>query len=258
LDVKYTADIWILELDRATLTRLTFEGLDMSPLWSPDGRRIIFASNRADGIMQVFSKPADGSGQAEQLTRGVSRRPASISSDGKSLVFMQRSDDGTNRDIGMVRLEGEHEPEILLGTPFDEVSGNLSPDDRWLAYSSNESGRYEVYVRPFAGPGGRVQVSIDGGTEPTWSRNGRELFYRNGDKTMAVAISTEPSFKPSGPKLLFEGRYRTDLPFSNYDVTADGQRFVMVRAAEGSGLTELHVVLNWFEELKRLVPGDHD
>jgi serine/threonine-protein kinase len=253
LDLKWTSDIWILELDRATLTRLTFEGWDARPLWSHDGRRVLFASNR-EGVDNLFSKPADGSGQAEQLIGGANRRPISLSSDGKSVVFLQRSDDDTNWDIGMVRLVDEREPKILLGTPFDEITGMLSPDDRWLAYTSNKSGRYEVYVRLFPGPGGRVQVSTEGGTEPMWSRDGRELFYRNGDKMMAVDISREPSFTPSVPKLLFEGRYRTNLRGSNYDVTADGQRFVMIRAAEGSRLTELNIVLNWDEELKRLVP----
>jgi serine/threonine-protein kinase len=257
-DASGGVDIWVLELARGTLTRLTFgEGASTRPIWSSDGERVIFGSSRVEGTFSMFSKPADGSGIAEQLTTGAFPSiPASVSSDGKAIVFRQNSDT-TGLDIGMVRLEGEREPEILLGTPFDEHTGMLSPDDRWLAYVSNESGREEIYVRPFPGPGGRMQVSTEGGTEPMWSPDGRELFYRNGEKMMAVAISSEPELAPGKPTLLFEGRYETGLvwgtPSSNYDVAPDG-RFVMIRTAERPGLAQLNIVLNWFEELKRLVP----
>ncbi|MGH9461028.1 MAG: TolB family protein [Vicinamibacteria bacterium] len=242
------------------MTRLTLgQGTNSRHLWSPDGERVLFASNRVGGTFNIFSQPADGSGTAEQLTTGAHRIPTSVSSDGKTIVFRQNSDT-TGFDIGMVRLEGEREPEMLLQTPFDEHTGMLSPDDRWLAYVSNESGREEIYLTPFPGPGGKWQISTEGGTEPLWSRDGRELFYRNGDKMMAVAISTEPELAPGRPTLLFEGRYRSGVaggnPVTNYDVARDG-RFVMVRAEEGSGPTQINVVLNWFEELKRLVPTDH-
>jgi serine/threonine-protein kinase len=149
---------------------------------------------------------------------------------------------------------------MLLETPFDEHTGMLSPDDRWLAYVSNESGREEIYVRPFPGPGGKLQISTEGGTEPMWSRDGSELFYRNGNKMMAVAISTEPELAPGQPTLLFQREYETGLsaefPGSNYDVTPDG-RFVMIRIDESSGSRQIHVVLNWLEELKRLVPTEN-
>ncbi len=249
-------DVWVFALGRGTLTRLTFGGTSIRFIWSRDGERVIFGSNRGGGDFNIFSKLADGSGTAEQLTTGAYRVPTSISSDGKTIVFRQNSDI-TGRDIGMVRLEGESEPEMLLQTPFEEHTGMLSPDDRWLTYVSNESGREEIYVRPFPDLGGKWQVSTDGGTEPMWSRDGRELFYRNGDKMMAVAISTEPELAPGKPTLLFEGRYLSGVsagnPATNYDVAPDG-RFVMIRTAEGSGLTQINVVLNWLEELKRLVP----
>ncbi len=250
-------DTWLLELGRGTLTRLTFgQGLNLRPLWSPDGERVIFASNREDNF-HIFSKAANGSGTAEQLTTGAYRIPTSISSDGKTIVFRQHSDT-TGRDIGMVRLEEEREPEMLLETPFDEHTGMLSPDDRWLAYVSNESGREEVYVTAFPDPGGKLQISTGGGAEPMWSRDGGELFYRIVDKMMAVAIATEPQLAPGKPILLFEGpRYRSGLstgnPATGYDVAPDG-RFLMVRAEESSGPTQINVVLNWFGELERLVP----
>ena len=251
-------DIWLLELGRGTLTRLTFGGQNARPLWSPGGERVIFGSNRGGGVnFNIFSKPADGSGTAEQLTTGAYRIPTSISSDGKTIVFRQNSET-TGRDIGMVRLEGESEPEMLLQTSFEEHTGMLSPNDRWLAYVSNDSGREEIFLRPFPGPGGKVQISTEGGTEPLWSRDGGEIFYRIGDKMMAVAISTEPQFAPGSPTLLFEGGDLSVVPGGNpgtgYDVARDG-RFLMVRAEESSAAAmQINVVLNWFGELKRLVP----
>jgi serine/threonine-protein kinase len=243
-------DVWIYDIARSASTRLTFgEGPNVRPIWSPDGERIYFARG---GAFDIFSKPADGSGEAEQLTAGAYRVPSSLSSDGKTLVFRQRGESG-DWDIGMVGIESGGEPEVLLGTRFSEKQGILSPDDHWLAYVSNESGRDEVYVRPFPGPGGRVQVSTEGGTEAMWSRDGRELFYRNGDKMMSVAVSTDPDFFSGKPTLLFEKPFAMDPTHSNYDLAADG-RFIMVQVQSGEQADQLNVVLNWFEDLKRLVP----
>jgi len=164
-------------------------------------------------------------------------------------------------DIGVLSLDGEPKLEIL-GTPFQELHPSLSPDGRWLAYTSNESGQREVYVLPFPDVNdGKWQISTGGGGEPIWSRNGIEIFYRNADKMMAVPVSAEAVFTPGKPIELFEGRYAVD-PFSNdmhnYDVTADGQAFVMIREFWGnelqSGIDTITLVQNWFEELKRLVP----
>ena len=135
----------------------------------------------------------------------------------------------------------------------------FSPDGHWLAYISNESGRPEVYVQPYPGPGGKWQISTEGGTEPIWNRNGRELFYRSGNKMMAVDITTQPSFSAGKPRMLFEGQYVADdwpLITAAYDVSADGQRFLMVkpRPSRLPSPTQINVVLNWFEELKQKVP----
>src|SRR5262249_11970123 len=158
----------------------------------------------------------------------------------------------------MLRLEGDRKPRPFSQTSSNDGAAMFSPDGHWLAYESNEPGRHEIYVRPFPRPGGKGQVSTEGGTEPGWARNGRELFYRNGDKMMAVAIETKPAFAAAKPRLLFEGHYETGLyPFlANYDVSPDGQRFLMIKASEQeSAARHINVVQNWFEELKERVPA---
>ncbi|PYV20907.1 MAG: hypothetical protein DMG27_21925, partial [Acidobacteria bacterium] len=139
----------------------------------------------------------------------------------------------------------------------NESAPIFSPDGRWIAYQSDESGRGEIYVRPFPGPGGKTLISPEGGTQPVWARNGRELFYRNGDKMMAAAVETEPVFAAVKPKLLFEGHYETGIYtyLANYDVSLDGRRFLMIKASEHEvAATQINVVLNWLEDLKRRVP----
>ena len=154
-------------------------------------------------------------------------------------------------------MEGNSKPQVFLRTPLSESSPSFSPDGRWIAYVSNESGREEVYVQPYPGPGGRSQISTEGGIEAVWASNGRELFYRNGDKMMAVEITTQPTFTAGSPRLLFEGSYSFSANNStSYDVSLDGQRFLMVQSVEPEQApTQINVVLNWFEELKRRVPS---
>ena len=262
LEDTLARDVWVFALGRGTLTRLTFGDRSTTPVWSRDGEQVIFASARGEEDTynySIFSKPANGSGIAEQMTSGANRIPTSVSSDGKTIVFRQLSD-STGFDIGIVHLEGEREPEMYLQTSFDEHSGMLSPDDRWLAYVSDESGREEIYVRPFPAQDGKWQISTEGGSEPVWSRDGKELFFRNGDRMMAVAISTSPELAPGTSTLLFEASYSTSTfePRTNYDVASDG-RFVMIRTAEGAAeeASDIHVVLDWLEERERLVPTDN-
>ena len=139
--------------------------------------------------------------------------------------------------------------------PFAERVGIFSPDGHWMAYVSEESGRREIFVQPYPGPGGKWQISTEGGNEPVWNRNGRELFYRNGNKMMVVEVTTQPAFVPGKPRMLFEGRYVQAAPTTQaYDITADGQRFLMIKTDEAEAAAEINVVVNWIEDMKRRVP----
>jgi Tol biopolymer transport system component len=242
---------WLLDIGRNTLTRLTFEGsYNGGTAWMPDGKRITFGSNRA-GPRNLFWQQADGSGGAEHLTPSNFPQVASSwSPDGRSLAFEQ-TNPSTGWDISIFH-PADRKTEPFLQSRFNEIAPRFSPDGRWLAYASDESGRYEVYVQPYPGPGGKWQISTEGGTEPVWARNG-ELFYRNGDKVIAVQTSTASNFSAGNPKVLFEGRYATFQTLPDYDITADGQRFLFVKAGE-EPQAEITVVLNWTEELKQNVP----
>jgi eukaryotic-like serine/threonine-protein kinase len=248
--------VWLYDLSRETMTRLTFEGNEnLNGVWTPDGKRIAFASTK-EGPRNIYWQRADGSGGLEQLTTSENTQvPMSWSPDGQLLSFFEVNPT-TGYDIWVLRLS-DRKALPFLRTPFNESVPRFSPDGRWLAYISNESGRYEIYVQPYPGPGGKWQISTEGGTEPTWNPNGRELFYRSGDKMMAVEIATQPSFSASKPRVLFEGRYEPSPATSpNYSVSPDGQRFLMLKSAEqeAAAPTQINVVLNWFEELKRRVP----
>jgi len=247
--------IWLYDLARETLTRLTFEGsANNAPTWTPDGKRITFNSNK-EGATNIFWQLADGSGGLERLTTSeYLLAPSSWSPDGQLLSFYEINPT-TQRDIWVLRMS-DRKAQPFLRTKFDEAVPQFSPDGRWLAYISNESGRSEIYVQPYPGPGGKWQISTEGGTEPAWNRNGRELFYRSGDKMMAVEIATQHGFAAGTPRMLFEGRYElAPFPATNYDVSPDGQRFLMVKPSEQeAATTQINVVLNWFEELKRKVP----
>ncbi len=245
-------DIWILDLERGTRTRLTVEGRNYWPLWTPDDSRISFASTRSRSI-DIYWKSADGSGETEPLLirDPYPQIPLSWSPDGQHLLFTEIHPKSRG-DIWVLSCTPDHSISSVIATKFHENWAAFSPDGDWLVYDSNESGRSEVYVQPFPGPGKRWQISPDGGSFPVWSTDGTELFYRQRDGwIMSVAVETEPVFVAKDPQRLFEGRFTR-----SFDVTSDGQRFVMTQSVEDSGalVTELRVVLNWFEELKRLAP----
>ena len=245
-------DAWGYELDREATTRLTFEASNGAAIWTPDASRITFGSDRL-GPFNLFSKLSDGSGVATRLLDSPHPQfPTSWSPDGQELLLTEIHP-STGLDV-LLLAEGAAEPERLLASSSDESGASFSPNGRFIAYVSSESGQNEVYVREHP-KGGKHLISAGGGTEPVWSRNGRELFYRNGGWLMAVGIDSEPPLVAGRPQPLFEAPYDEAGPtYSNYDTTPDGQ-FIMVRSGQEREAARLIVITNWFEELKRRVPS---
>jgi serine/threonine-protein kinase len=249
------------DFDRRTLSRSAAEGTLQGLAWPPDGKHVAFGFGPGRTMQNAFWQSTDGSTPPERLTSEAPLRselPFSFSPDGSLLLVGTRNlaVASPHLEIFALPLNGERTLRPFLQTRFSEQSARFSPDGRWVAYLSNESGRDEVFVRPYPGPGGEWQISTEGGDDPCWSRSGRELFYWQGDnKMMVVDVETKPTFRPGRPRLLFEGRY-----FSHgvnfYDVTSDGTRFLMIKEDPAeSGPAQVKVVLNWFEEVKRRVPG---
>jgi serine/threonine-protein kinase len=249
-------EMWVKAMPAGPFTRLAFDGTySYRPSWSPDSRSVLFVSDLA-GRTAVYRVPADASAEAvavHENPRAVDE--AEFSADGRWLVY--RAGSGGGRDLYAARPGLDSAPIPLATTEFEEFSPTLSPDGRWLAYSSDETRRTEVYVRPFPSAGAaRFQVSREGGGEPTWSRSGREIFYRNaaGD-LVAARIAPGPTFRVESERVLFSTReYLTDNRHRHYTVSPDDQAFYFVRAMDivGGG-SKLIVVLNWFEELKEKV-----
>jgi hypothetical protein len=254
--VEVEDQIWLYDLSRDIMTRFTFRGdINRYPLWSPDGKWIAFQSNM-DGPWNVFWQPVDGRGGPERLTTAnYEQVPVSWSPDSKLLAFIENNL-LTRSDIWILQLS-DRKAWPFLKTPFSEGAPVFSPDGNWLAYISDESGRYEVYVQHYPGPGAKYQISTEGGTEPMWNPNGKELFYRSGNKMMAAEVAAHPSFAVGQARLLFEGTYATVAKRvsegAGYDVSSDGLRFLMDK--QSGEATHINVVLNWFEELKRRVPS---
>ncbi len=255
IDEGNKSDVWIYDLPRGTLTRSTFDGLSQFSAWSGDGRKVMFLS--ANGAPpNLFWKNADGSGVAEQLTTGRhQQRPGNWAAAGDVFAFSD-SDPMTGWDLWTLSLKGGRKAQPFVQTPFNETTPGFSPDGRWIAYQSDESGRTEVYVQPFPGTGSKILVSTDGGAEPVWSGDGRELFYRNGDHMMAASITVQADLRIAKPERLFDKRTWTLTGARNYDVTRDGRRFLMIMESDQvAAANHINVELNWFDELKRLVPA---
>ncbi len=248
--------VWVYEILRTRLTRQTFgPGNNTVPQWSHDGKRFAFVSTREGPPLSIFWQLADGGGGLERLTTSdYQTSPASFSPDGQLLAFIEDHPEA-GRAIRVMRLEGR-EVETFLQSGYEETAPKFSPDGNWMVYTSTESGRREVYVQPYPGPGGKWQISSDGGQEPVWNPQGGELFYRSGNRIMAVAVETDDGFAAGTPRMLFAGPYQpTDASFPWYDVSPDGQRFLMLEpVGSQAGGTQIVVVQNWVEELKRLVP----
>jgi Tol biopolymer transport system component len=242
-------DVWLLDIARDSLARFTFGVENRDPVWTPDGKRLVFAAYR-DGKWGLFAKPVEGSGLEERLTSSdYPGSPLCYTPDGKVLIYGQ-TDPQTRDDIWILPL-AEGKPRPLIKTPFAEEWAMISPDGRWLAYTSDESGRPEVYAQPFPGPGGKWKISSEGGIRPAWRHDGRELYYRNGGALLAVPVDTRAGFAAGKPEKLFEGHYLSS--FHDYAPTRDG-RFILMREAEQDA-TELRVVLGWRDELQARIPG---
>jgi serine/threonine-protein kinase len=256
-------DVWLWDLARATLRRATFDrGVDVYPVWPPDGRQLLFSSARA-GTVNLFAQAADGSGEITRVTTSPNVQHAtSVTADGTRLVFTETAPT-TGPDVMQLRLDGSHAVTPLVQTPFSERNGEVSPDGRWLAYEANDSGRFNIYVRPFPDvSSGYWQVSTDGATRPLWARNSQELFYLGATGAlMRVGVPPGPTWAATAPTKLFEGRYGASANQNGrtYDIAPDGKRFLMIKAGGSADQTavpmSLVVVQNWLEELKRLVPS---
>ena len=255
--------VWIYDVEADSLSRFTFdEERSGSSSWSPDSKWLIFQSGRS-GAQGMVRQPVDRSVPPERLTSTPNSRhmPNSWSRDGRFLAFTDGNSPATGTtDIAILALEEDQEPEYFVATPATECCPKFSPDGKWLAYVSDESGRLQVYVRPFPGPEVKWLISEEneGGGQPVWSPDGKELFYRSGDKTMVVSIQTQDqTLRAESPRVLFEGRYvshSTPAGFQYYDISPDGKRFLMMKEGLAQEQVQVNVVLNWFEELKRLVP----
>jgi Tol biopolymer transport system component len=249
-----TPDIWIMEISRGTQSRLTFHPRwEVYPVWSPDGSRIAFAWDK-EGHTDIYLKPAGGGVEELLLKERRATYPLDWSRDGRLLLF-SALDPKTGSDLWLLPLEGSRTLKPLLQTPFNEGEARISPDGRFFAYTSDESGRPEVYVRPLASIAGQWQVSTQGGTKPQWRRDGKELFYLAEDRRlMSLELTDGSGFDRSAPRPLFQTRApRVDFPgfHSLYAVTPDGQRFLTVTEPEGRSSPPITIVLDWAVELKR-------
>ena len=253
-------DVWLLDIERDTFTQLTTGGASRYPNWSPDGEWLVFSSGSGGSEPDLFRMRSNFSSPPELvLEREGNERSARWTPDGKSLVFQEGS--GEAADIWVLDLEDDAEPRLFLQTPVNEAHPDLSPDGRYIVYHSDVSGNTsQIFVQAFTGPGGRRQISIEGGRSPRWSPTGREIFYldRERQAIMAVEVRTEPELEFSAPQLLFEWPIGPAFQ-RQWDVSPDGQRFVVLGSLDTSGdqpRPRINFVLNWFEEIQRLVPTD--
>jgi eukaryotic-like serine/threonine-protein kinase len=249
-----TSDIWLYDIDTKVQSRVTFGGRNTNPVWTPDGRRIVYAHGDAAGVRNLYWAAADGTGVSERLSESPrTQLPFDVSPDGGTLIFGQLNDQGRT-EFWTLPLVGDRKPRLYLQTVSSlrvdagAADGNarFSPDGRWIAYQSNESGPIEVYVRPFPEPGGKRQISSGWGLAPVWSPAGKELFFQGAGTMMAVDVQTGASFAHGGPRQLFT----YNNIFSDYSVAPDG-RFALVVNAAPDASPDVLVVLNWADELKR-------
>ncbi len=251
-----TMTLWILDLARQTLSPFVTSGSSQAPIWTVDGKRIIYRGTRL-GFRNLYSKAADSTGEEVRLTdkADVVQSAASVSPDGEWLVFNESSREGTSTwKLPLGPGAKDKNPQVILAAGNQSLNGVVSPDGQWLAFQSTVSGRLEVWVKPFPGPGPHTQVSTSGGAWPRWSKVGRELYFDSlDDKVMVAEYSTTGGFFPKLPLILFAGRFKTSANSNTpYDLSLDNRRFLRVQqGTPEAGLTEIHVVLNWASQLGR-------
>ena len=242
-----TFDVWQLDPERDTLTRVSYGGDDSNALWTPDGRRIIWISSRP-GHENLYWAAADNSGTEQQLTNSPNDQSTpAITPDGRQLAISERR--AGSLDIMLMPLSGDQKEQPFLSSRFNENGASFSPDGMWIVYLSDESGHDETYLRPFPGPGGKWQVSTDGARRCQWTHNGREIIYRKENKFFAVPVETTPQVRIGKPQLLFEKELAP-----GWDLSRDDQRILCVKLETPPTASELQIVLNWFSELKRRAP----
>ena len=254
-------DFYTYDFARAVLTKMTTDGESHWPVWSPDGTDLVYRSGHM-AAWRMWHMPTDRSRSGVQLPgTGISQSAESWSPDGRTVAYTATTSEGGSHIMVASLDDHESYPFAVIKAPAG--SPKFSPDGRWLAYCSNESGKAQVYVQAFPGPGAKIQISNDGGTDPVWKRHGGELYFRNGDKMMVVSVSTAPAFTATRPEMLWEGHYSHGMSAScgpagatssNYDVTADGRRFLMVKdeAPDTAYSRQLVVVLGWADQLNRV------
>jgi eukaryotic-like serine/threonine-protein kinase len=263
-------DLWVWDLVRETpLTRLTFgPAFEVGAVWTPNGQSVIFSSGAVPGFgaSNLFRRAADGTGPVEPLTQDTAAiGPFAVTPDGKGLIFSRRppagGTAGDRADLMLLPLVGGRRPKPLVQTAFTEAFGEISPDGHWLAYQSNESGQFEIWVTPFPNvTTGKWQVSTSGGTQPLWGRNGQELFYESMGALMRVSLTIGSTFAAGRPSKLFDtaGFFIPGAPGRLYDIASDGRRFLMTKASHAADApapsARLVLVQHWFEEVKRRAP----
>jgi hypothetical protein len=252
-------DLWVHDLDHGSTSRITREGDNHGTAWSPDDERIL-CCREVGSAWALHALPADGSGDAEQLSEPVipAGYTTSCSPDGEYVLISARRE-STGADVDLYSAK-DHSVRPLLSSRFEERAAAFSRDGRYIAYISDQSGQSEVYVQPFPALDARVQISTDGGVEPVWSPKGDELFFRGSGRMMEVHVTTSPTFSADRPEPLFEDVYarRGSSGLPDYDVSRDGQRFVMIRDRAEEGGAQIHVVLHWFGELRAAGEGEGD